>query len=228
MSFQFSNYHFKSDKIFNNVSIPHLEELNAIMVVKNYPKGEMLYEEGHKASAVYCLTKGKVKIEQLNHDGKNRIVYIYAEGEYFGFRPLLSNEKHPVSATFIEDSEVEVYEGRSFVEISKKSSELAFNLIEILSFEFNVWVNLISALSHKSAKEKIALILLILNEKYRTTQGTSDITITKSDIANYSETSEETVVRVISFFESQGILNNQGRSFEIIDSKLLEIIAEGF
>ena len=87
---------------------------------------------------------------------------------------------------------------------------------------------LISSISHKSAKEKIALILLILNEKYRNVNGKSEITMTKSDIAKYSETSEETVVRVIGFFEEQEILKNQGRTLEIMNPKLLEIIAEGF
>lgn len=52
--------------------------------------------------------------------------------------------------------------------------------------------------------------------------------MTKSDIAKYSETSEETVVRVIGFFEEQEILKNQGRTLEIMNPKLLEIIAEGF
>ena len=205
-----------------------MQELDKIRSTKMYPKGEILYEEGSNPKAVYRLKSGKVKIEQLSLDGKIRIVYVYTQGEFFGFRPLLSNEKHPVSAIFLEDSEVEIYEGKEFIEISKKAPNLSFNLVEILSFEFNVWINLISSLSHKSAKEKIALILLILNEKYRNVNGKSEITMTKSDIAKYSETSEETVVRVIGFFEEQEILKNQGRTLEIMNPKLLEIIAEGF
>jgi CRP/FNR family transcriptional regulator len=203
-------------------------ELEQIKHIETFGKNDVLYEEGTTPKAVYRLTKGKVKIEQLNQDGKVRIVYVYSEGEFFGFRPLLSNEKHPVTAIFLEESEIEVYEGETFIEISKKAPNLSFNLVKILSFEFNVWINLISSLSHKSAKEKIALILLILNEKYKTDYDKSEITMTKSDIAKYSETSEETVVRVIGFFESQGILQNNGRSLSIIDTKLLSIIAEGF
>ena len=75
---------------------------------------------------------------------------------------------------------------------------------------------------------QIALILLILHEKYKDEEEKSDILMTKSDIAKYSETSEETVVRVIGFFETQGILQNNGRSVAILDTKLLSIIAEGF
>ncbi|HRM46864.1 MAG TPA: Crp/Fnr family transcriptional regulator [Flavobacterium sp.] len=228
MSFVLSKYSFKSNALLDKIKSEFMQELDKIRSTKMYPKGEILYEEGSNPKAVYRLKSGKVKIEQLSLDGKIRIVYVYTQGEFFGFRPLLSNEKHPVSAIFLEDSEVEIYEGKEFIEISKKAPNLSFNLVEILSFEFNVWINLISSLSHKSAKEKIALILLILNEKYRNVNGKSEITMTKSDIAKYSETSEETVVRVIGFFEEQEILKNQGRTLEIMNPKLLEIIAEGF
>ncbi len=228
MTFILSKYSFKSSELLDNVKPEYMVELEEIMRMVSFSKNDILYEEGSEPKGVYRLTKGKVKIEQLNQDGKTRIVYIYTQGEFFGFRPLLSNEKHPVTAVFLEESEIEIYEGEKFIDISKRAPNLSFNLVKILSFEFNVWINLISSLSHKSAKEKIALILLILNEKYKDDNEKSEITITKSDIARYSETSEETVVRVIGFFESQGILENNGRSIEIIDTKLLSIIAEGF
>ena len=228
MTFILSKYLFKSNELLDNVKSKYMLELESIKSLELFSKNDILYEEGSEPKAVYRLTKGKVKIEQLNQDGKTRIVYIFTQGEFFGFRPLLSNEKHPVTAIFIEESDIEIYDGEKFIEISKKAPNLSFNLVKILSFEFNVWINLISSLSHKSAKEKIALILLILNEKYKDDNDKSEITITKLDIARYSETSEETVVRVIGFFESQGILENNGRSIEIIDTKLLSIIAEGF
>ncbi|GAA4767507.1 MULTISPECIES: Crp/Fnr family transcriptional regulator [Flavobacterium] len=228
MTFILSKYLFKSNELLDNVKSKYMLELESIKSLELFSKNDILYEEGSEPKAVYRLTKGKVKIEQLNQDGKTRIVYIFTQGEFFGFRPLLSNEKHPVTAIFLEESQIEIYDGEKFIEISKKAPNLSFNLVKILSFEFNVWINLISSLSHKSAKEKIALILLILNEKYKDDNDKSEITITKLDIARYSETSEETVVRVIGFFESQGILENNGRSIEIIDTKLLSIIAEGF
>ena len=175
MSFVLSKYSFKSNALLDKIKSEFMQELDKIRSTKMYPKGEILYEEGSNPKAVYRLKSGKVKIEQLSLDGKIRIVYVYTQGEFFGFRPLLSNEKHPVSAIFLEDSEVEIYEGKEFIEISKKAPNLSFNLVEILSFEFNVWINLISSLSHKSAKEKIALILLILNEKYRNVNGKSQL-----------------------------------------------------
>ncbi|WP_281225604.1 Crp/Fnr family transcriptional regulator [Flavobacterium aquiphilum] len=228
MGFEILKYSFKSNQLLGEIEPECMSELEEIKSVQLFTKNDVLYEQGSVAKALYRIRKGKVKIEQLNQDGKTRIVYVYIQDDFFGFRPLLSNEKHPVSAIFLEDSEIEIYAGNEFIKIAKESPNLSFNLVEILSFEFNVWINLISSLSHKSAKEKIALILLILNEKYRNDDGISEIIMTKSDIAKYSETSKETVVRVIGYLEEQGILINKGRSFEITNQKILEIIAEGF
>ena len=52
--------------------------------------------------------------------------------------------------------------------------------------------------------------------------------MSKTDIASYAETTEETVVRVLAFFKEQGILITEGRKVKIINAKLLEVIAEGF
>lgn len=228
MNFDISKYHFRSDKLFNKVLPVYMDELQKIAKTVFLKKGEDLYREGSMPRAVYKVKKGKIKIEQTGDDGSSRIVYIYTVGEYFGFRPLLCNEKHPVSAIVLEESEIDVFDGSGFLKIAKRSPNLSFNLVEILSFEFNVWINLIGSLSNKSAKERIALILLILNEKYKTTDKESFITMSRVDIASYSETTEETVVRVLTFFKEQGILSSESRKIKVVNKKLLEIIAEGF
>jgi CRP-like cAMP-binding protein len=228
MAFSITKYHFRSNLLLRNVHGEFLDELSTITEQISAEKKSVIYKEGSLPFAVYCVTKGKVKIEQLTETGDSRIVYIYTPGEYFGFRPLLSGDRHPVSATAIEDCELQVFDGKCFIDIVKRSQILSFNLIEILSFEFNVWVNLISSLSHKSAKERVALILLILHEKYKGADSKSEITMSKKDIASYAETTEETVVRIIHFFEQEKILKNQGRKISLINNHLLEIITKGF
>jgi CRP/FNR family transcriptional regulator len=140
----------------------------------------------------------------------------------------LYNEKHRVSAIVLEESQIEIFDGKKFLEIAKRSPHLSFNLVGILSFEFNVRINLIASLSHKSAKERIALILLILNEKYCEGEKESIITMSRSDITSYSETTEENVVRILSFSKEQDILSTEARKIKITNKTLLEIIAEGF
>lgn len=228
MNFDISRYHFKSDQLFNSVQPVYMDGLQKILKKVHLKKGNELYREGSIPRAVYRVKKGKIKIEQTGENGVSRIVYIYTVDEYFGFRPLLSRERHPVSAIALDDCEVEVYDGKIFLDMAKRSPDLSFNLVEILSFEFNVWINLIGTLSNKSVKERVALILLILNEKYKVSGKETVITMSKADIASYSETSEETVVRILSFFKQQDILVTEGRKVIIKNKRMLEIIAEGF
>lgn len=228
MQFDINKYHFISDRIFDDVLPVYMSELGEIMQTKLYKKGEVLYKEGSLPKYVFRIKRGKVKIEQANEDGNTRIVYIYNSGESFGFRPILCEEKNPVTAVVLENCEIEIYNGKKFLEVAKKSPNLSFNLVEILSFEFNVWINLITSMSHKSAKERIALALLIIHQKYKSEDGTSIITISKLDIAKYAETTEETVVRVLKFYNDQGIIRNNGRKLEVINTQLLEMIAQGF
>ncbi len=215
--------------LLEDVMKQYTDRLEAIARPMTFKKGESIYMEGSLPKGAYYIKRGKVKIEQINAEANVRIVYVYTPDEYFGFRPLLSDEKHPVSAIAIEETELEFYNGRNFLEIARESSGLSFNLVKILSYEFNVWINLITSLSHKSAKERVALVLLILNQKYKGANGEqAEIGMSRADIGNYSETTEETVVRILRSFEEHGIIGSVGRRIVVADVKMLEVIAEGF
>ena len=107
MGFEILKYSFKSNQLLDNIKSDLMSDLEETKSIKSFVKNDVLYEQGSDPKAVYRLIKGKVKIEQLNQDGKIRIVYVYIQGDFFGFRPLLSDEKHPVTAIFLEDSEIE-------------------------------------------------------------------------------------------------------------------------
>ena len=119
MKSEILKYSFKSNRLLDKVKSDNLLELERIKSVELFSKNDVLYKQGSDPKAVYRLRKGKVKIEQLNQDGKTRIVYVYIQGEFFGFRPLFCNQKHPVTAIFLEDSEIEVYEGNEFIKIAR-------------------------------------------------------------------------------------------------------------
>lgn len=229
MSFEVDNYLFKSDKLLRDISETCYRELKLIQQPITIKKGEAIYAQGDKPTGVYYLQQGKVKIEQSNKGGDIRIVYIYIDHEFFGFRTLMSSELQPVTAIALEESKLLFYRGEDFRRIVNASPRLSLNMIEIMGFEFNMWVNLITALSHKSAKERIAFVLLLLHEKYqRSKRIKAEITLTKLDIGRYSETTEETVVRVLRFFEEQKFVKAEGRVVTVTNKRMLEVIAEGF
>src|SRR5690349_8224432 len=106
MEFSIENYHLKSSSFLDFLSSEETRLVRDRSVRKEYLKGEYLFKEGSYSRGIYIVRKGKVKIFQMNNEGKQSIVYIYKKGDYFGYRPILANETHPVSAVAMDNTVV--------------------------------------------------------------------------------------------------------------------------
>lgn len=194
-------------------------------------KKQVLYHQGSFPKGVYLLTKGKLKIYQQNYDGTNQILFIYKEGELFGYRPILSNEAHPVSAEALESCSLTFFEKDAFLEIIDKSTAFSKQLLRSLSHEFTVLTYRLNAYAQKSISQRIALALLILNQKYTNAdqrEGFAEIKLIRTDLANYVGTSLETLIRNLKILKTKKIISIQSKSIKIIDfKKLLEISSIG-
>lgn len=192
------------------------------------PKGKLIYKEGNFSKGAYILRKGKIKIYQTNKEGKEQLVYIYRKGEIMGYRPLLCEEPHPVSASALEDCVISFIPKKHFLHALSESPILNRRLLTNLSHEFTVWVNKISIFAQQPVKERVAISLLILNEKYRNTEkgGPVTINLSREDIANYVGTTIETLVRILRYFKDEKIIETKGRKIVILNPKQLEKIAD--
>jgi CRP-like cAMP-binding protein len=195
--------------------------------LKKIKKGRELFSEGSIPKVVYILKRGKVKIYQRTQSGGEQIIYIYTPGEMFGFRPLLCQERHPASAMTLEECGIYILPAIHFLDTLKKSAALSNILLQNLSHEFTALVNRIAAFSQKSAKERTALSLLILREKY-VKQGTlkSEITLSRADLAAFVGTTHETLARIISKFKKDRIIRVNGRKIIINDEQALYQLTE--
>jgi CRP-like cAMP-binding protein len=131
-------YYLKSSSFFEILSHDEALQLKQKTIRKEYSKGEILFRENSFSKGVYIVRKGKVKIYQPNLEGKQSIVYIYKKGDYFGYRPLLSEEAHPVSACAIDQTVISFIPREAFFILLSKSPNLSRKLLVNLSKEFSV------------------------------------------------------------------------------------------
>ncbi len=192
-----------------------------------YKKRRELFQEGGFPKGVFIIKRGKVKLYQRMQNGSEQIVYIYTQGEMFGYRPLLSQGEHPASAMTLEDCSLYVLTSKTFIELLKILPSLSGILLRNLSHEFTVLINRIASFSQKSTKERIALSLLILHERYRKSANDNrvEITLSRADLAAYAGTTQETVARTLTKFKTEGIIKTQGRKIFLSKQKeLIDII----
>lgn len=219
------SYNFTNQELFKNIPAQIKLKLEEKKVRKKAAAGKLIYREGTFAKGIYIIKRGKVKIYQTSREGKEQIMYIYSKGEIMGYRPLICDSPHPVSAAALEECSYEFIPGTHFMKILDSHPALVRELLKSLSHEFTVWVNTISVFAQQPVKERIALALVLLQEKYIHNGLPADINLSREDFANYTGTVKETLVRVLQEFKKNKIVTTQGRRIRIINMNALKKIA---
>lgn len=228
MAFSIDKFEFRTYSLFEGLSSQEVKWLKKDMKRLEIKKNKVVFKEGEYSKGIYVLKKGKVKIYQMNKEGKEQVVYIYGKNEIMGYRPLLCNETHPVTAATIEDSSILFIPNTSFIEVLDRSLKLSRRIHEHLAHEFNVWINTVTVLAQQPAKERLAIVLLILNEKYRKNEIEKRpvINLSRFDMASYTRITIETLARTLSTFREKGIISTEGRKIMVNKPEVLEEIVE--
>lgn len=220
-------YFFKSDLDFANLPEDIKTAFLSQMVVKNYKKGQNIFSEGTYPAGIYYIKKGKVKKYKTVSGGKEQIIYICNKGELLGYAPFLSDERYPDSAGTITDAQIGFISDDKLIPLLHKYDELSKMLMKNLSHEFGVMINYVTTFTRKTVRERVALSLLILNEKFNdclNNKNEVEIILTREDFANLVGTATETLVRILRDFKEEKLVQTQGRKIIIKNiPKLLEI-----
>ncbi|MDO8998522.1 MAG: Crp/Fnr family transcriptional regulator [Bacteroidota bacterium] len=229
MEFNIEKYHLKSTSLFDFLTPNESQLIKNKLVRMEFLKGDSLFKENSFSKGIYIVRKGKVKIFQTNSEGKESIVYFYKKGDYFGYRPLLANEPHPVSAVAMDNVVISFMPKELFSSILATSSNLARHLLIVLSKEFSVWINKMTVFSQYGVKERVALSLLILNKVYQRAENDNalNISINRDDFAGFVGTAKETLVRMLRIFKDEKIITTKGTKIIILKHKvLLDMVAD--
>lgn len=220
---------FKSDTVFSNLPNNIKEVFLSQMIVKQFRKGQNLFIEGTYPAGIYFIKKGKVKKYKYLNGGKEQIVYVCCEGELLGYAALLSEETYPDSAASLTEAVIGFLPKDKLLKLLDQYDEISKMLIKNLSHEFGVLINFIAAFTQKPVRERVALTLLILLEKFRDNEienNAVQIVLTREDLANMVGTAVETLVRVLHEFKKEEIIVTNGRTIRILKPEELIGIAK--
>jgi CRP-like cAMP-binding protein len=205
--------------VFGDVlSSKELMYIREKMVRQEFKKGQVIFKEDSYSKGLYIVRKGKIKIYKTNPNGSDSIVYIYKKGDYFGYRPLLAEDPHPVSASAIDNVVVSYIPKDVFISLFNKSETFAKRLVLILSREFSVWINKMTVFTQYSVKERVALSLLILHHVYqKEDEKKVVISLNRDDFASFVGTAKESLVRNLRHFKDEKIISTQGSKIVILN-----------
>jgi CRP-like cAMP-binding protein len=202
--------------------------LNNSKIVSAYKKGEDIFHEGNKATGLYCLVEGKVKVYRQSNDGREHIIRFALPGEFIGLKALITGNNHTSSAAALEDSVVCFINNYDFLQLMIKYPEFTRNLIVSLSQILEEAEKKMTSLAQKPVRERLAETLVFLNRSFNlnpSDPGRAYLNLSRNDLANIIGTAPETVIRLLSDFKDEKLITIKGRKIFLKNHQELQRIA---
>jgi CRP/FNR family transcriptional regulator len=189
-------------------------------------RNKHVFEYGQKFTSLYAVRSGAIKAYSVDQNGEEQVIGFYLPGELFGL-DAIHNDAYVCSAKALETSAVCELPYTQVTELSAKIHNLQAHMYKTFSKEINTDQQFHRLLSKKTAEERISTFLQNLSERYqrRKLSPTSfRLPMSRTDIGNYLGLAVETVSRVFTRLQQNGILKVDGKELQILDlGKLCDI-----
>ena len=193
--------------------------------------GEHLFRESDRAEALYVIKSGSAKVYFISEDGSEQVVAFYMPGDVLGL-DTFGVAQHSSAALALESTSVCVIPISALEETCTKISARGWHhcLYRLLSRELIRDHRTMELITKKDAETKMASFLINLSERFRT-RGCSacsfNLSMKRSDIGSHLGLAVETVSRILTRFQEDGLICVERRRVQIFDHDALQAIAGG-
>jgi len=220
------NCALETGSIFKHLTSDEVEMINFQKEFRQYKRGDTLYNEGNRISGFYCIHSGIIKVYKTGFDGKEQIIRFARAGEIIAYRSVLSNEVACTSAKVIEDCRVCFIPSEILISFIKTNPAYALELLKLACHELGEANSFITDIAQKTVRERLAEILLLLvNDFGLDEQNYLKISLTREELSNIVGTATESVIRLLSEFKTDKLIELNGRKIRILNMKSLEKIS---
>ena len=195
-------------QLFSTLSTDEIEKLKLVLHIKKFRKNEIILFEEDTNEYMYAILSGKVKVYRTTEDGKEFILAVHGEGEFFGEMSLIDQKTSPATVVAMTDSEVALLSRRDFFLLIQSNPKLLEQLLLILCGRLRDSWQRVEMLNFKNASHRVKILLLMLARDHGIEQEQGEILLnfklTHQDIADMTGLTRETVTRVIDRWQRDG------------------------
>ncbi len=208
----------KNIPMFADLRDEILEKIFSLMQKRLYKRNNMILMEEDAGDTLFILNQGSVKITRMSDDGREVILSILGDGDFFGEMSIFDGESRSANVIALEDSEVFVLKRGDFLDLLEKHPKIAIALLQELAIRLRRSDQQIEGLSLSDAESRIAMSIIRLAEDIgviKLGQVIIDNLPFQQDVANMAGTSRETVSRMLKLLERKGWIQRRGRQLII-------------
>jgi CRP-like cAMP-binding protein len=216
-----SNFRF-----FTPLSADEMDRLDSEKTCSFYKKGSVIYREGKRLTGFYCITKGILKIYKTGFDGKEQIIRFVKNGDIIAYRSLLTKESACTTAKVIEDAVLCHIPYKTLLYLVENNPKFTMEMLRIVCSELKEANDYITDIAQKTVRERLAEVLLLLKNNFDLDENnTLQISLTREELANMVGTATESVIRLLSEFKQDNLIELQGRKIKILNIPRLTKVA---
>ena len=216
---------FHRSTVFKHLSEEQLDYLPLDRPPDKYRRGSIIYEEGGRINGFYVVCKGVIKIFKTGFDGKDQIIRFAKPGDVMGFRSTITGELACTTTKSIEDAEIVFISGDMVKSLVKTNGEFAMDLLQIACMELGEANDYITDIAQKTVRERLAEVIIQLKWTFDLDRDNNlQISLTREELASIVGTATESVIRLLSEFKQDRLIELHGRKIKILDeAKLIKI-----
>ncbi len=188
-----------------------------------YKKRQVIYKEGTTPHYLYYLAKGKVKTYKTHEDGKDLVIDLYNEGDFFGYVSLLEGNAQKENAEAMDEVELILIPKKDFEDLINSNPATARKFIGLLAKNLLEREKQLLGIAYNTLRKKVAEALVSLAKKYHVDKNQPFlIDITRDDLATIAGTATESLIRTLSDFKTENLIDIKSGKVIISNEKKLE------
>jgi len=210
---------------FKNLNDEQLKRINKNKQERFYRKGANICTEGDSIDSFMYLQTGLVKLFKTESNAREHIISIAKPLDFIGMLSVFSNQHHIYSITAIEDSIVCFVDLEIIKEFIQTNGVFALDFFEKISTVSDSVIKTRIDINTRQLRGRIAYILLFFS-KHIYNSDTFNLPVSRKELAELIDMSTENVIRALSEFRKDKLIQIEGKSIHILDIKRLEKIYE--
>ncbi|AYF44818.1 MULTISPECIES: Crp/Fnr family transcriptional regulator [Halobacteriovorax] len=217
--------------IFCGLTFQEAMEVSSTTHTLKFKRGQSIFSQGNSPEGIYCIQSGNIKLTKTGQDGKETIIRIVTHGDVIGHRSLFTAQEFHGTATALDDVVVCFIDRNHVLKLINDKPSIALELINKLSRDMGVAEERSSSFHQKNVRERIAQLILELSDSHGVDLGNGEVQInlklTREEMATMIGTANETLIRIISEYRKDGLIDQNGKLIVIKDRKELQKRADG-
>ncbi len=200
-----------------------LEDLANESNSNTFKKKQVIYKEGAHPHYLYFILSGKVKTFKTHDDGKDLVMDLYSEGDFFGYVTLLEGGTYKETAETIEETELAFIPKKDFEDLVNSNPNIAKKFIGLLAKNLVDKEKQLLGIAYNTLRKKVAEALVSMQKKYHINKKEPYlIDISRDDLATIAGTATESLIRTLSDFKSENLIDIKSGKVVITNDKKLE------